>query len=184
MSTVRARGAVIGAFVGAVAISGCASGGGKPAAHDSPVPSISSPTATSATPSLSAEQLAVVRAYDSFWSALPDASKLPSDARRLAALQPVATDPEISQLIATLHQQWQKHRVLYGAHVAHVRAVTISSDKAELNDCQDASGAGIATASGRKITVGVKRNPVVATLLLRGGVWKVSVISYPRGASC
>jgi hypothetical protein len=185
MSTVRFRGAAIGALLGAVTIAGCSGGGSQPAAHDSAAPSVqTTSTSTPSGQSLSPAQQAVVQAYEQFWRALPGASKVAADARRLAMLQPLATDPELSQLIATMHQQQAKHEVLYGAHVARVQRVTIASNRAELNDCQDASGAGIATTSGRKITVGVKRNPVVATLLLRDGTWKVSVIRYPQGTKC
>ena len=183
VTAVKLRGAAIGACVSAVVLAGCSSGdGSSPAAQKSTMPT--TPAATSSSQTFSPAESAVIKAYVGFWGRLPAASKASSDGARVAALVPVATDPELSQLISSMHKQREHRRVLYGQHVAHIESITIDGDRAEVRDCQDASAAGIATLGGRKLTVGVKRNPVRAVLLMRGGSWKVSTITYPKGASC
>jgi hypothetical protein len=186
MSTVRPWGAVIGAVTGAVLIVGCGSGGGQPAAHDSPAPSISSPTTTSTAPSLSAEQLAVVRAYDSFWKTLSSASRAKNATQQLALLNPMTTDPELSQLMAGFARLHKQGRVLYGTNVPRPTDVSLTDSRAVVRDCQDSHSAGVErVATGAHLTVGVSRHLVTATLLLHGKLWKVSRVDYASaGTSC
>lgn len=150
-----------------------------------------SPSADSATPSISASTAAwsptqqdVIAAYNRFWAALPQASRSASDNGRLSVLVPVATDPELSQLITGLHRQAAQHRVLYGVPVARVGTVKVDDGRAELTDCQDASHSGVETTSGRKLVVGAGRNPVKVTLVLRGSLWKVATVAYPKAVKC
>lgn len=186
MSTVRPRGAVFAALIGSVLIVGCASGGGKPAAHDSPAPSTSSPTATSAAPSLSAEQLAVVRAYNSFWRTLSSASRAKTATQQLTLLNPMTTDPELSQLIAGFARLHKQGRALYGTNAPRPTDVSLTGGRAVVRDCQDSHSAGVErVATGERLTVGVSRHLVTATLLLHGKLWKVSRVDYASaGTSC
>jgi hypothetical protein len=181
----RVRGATA-FFVMALLIGACG-GSAKPTAlkthspSPSPPPSMSSATTA---PTWSAAQRSIITAYTGFWAALPKASRADAAMVRAQLLIPVTTDPELSQLISTMQRQQQQHQRMYGDHQAHVQSVEISDGKATLRDCQDASRAGIETTNGRKLTVGVKHNPVVATLLMRGKVWKVSTIEHPAGTTC
>ncbi len=63
--------------------------------------------------------------------------------------------------------------------------VQVGDSSAVVHDCQDASHGGVADrASGRHLTVGKVRTPVVATLHRgtdRG--WRVVYVSYPK-SSC
>lgn len=130
-------------------------------------------------------QQAIIDAYTQFWKLLPQASRAHSRDDRLRALFPYTTDPALSQIFSTIAQQRSAGKVLYGIHVPRVETITIHGSSAKLSDCQNASTAGIARASdGAHLTVGVARNPVDATLLLRDGHWKVSVIAYPQHSSC
>ena len=179
----RAR--LVAGIGAALALAGGCGGSSRPASQtDSPSPTASSPVSPTGSPAWSAAQRAVITGYVGFWRVLPRASQAGTDMARARLLIPVTTDPELSQLFSTLHRQRQRHQMLYGLHVAHVESVEIIGTTARLKDCQDASAAGIETTGGRKITVGVRRNPVVATLLQRGDVWKVSTVDYPHGVTC
>lgn len=182
MGVGKRRGAALVIGLAVASLAAC-SGSSRPVAQQhsptpSPVPSTSlSPTA---------EQLAVERAYVSFWRVLPRASRVKSDSDRLALLVPVATDPELSQLISGIAKERSKGRVFYGVDRPRVTSVAVTGDRATVVDCQDSSAAGVQSVkSGDKLTVGVARHPVHATLLLRQGSWKVSVVSYPpSGTRC
>jgi hypothetical protein len=128
----------------------------------------------------------VLRQYNAFWRALPAASAAPSDTARLAALFDTTTMPELSQLVGKLGAQRAAGEVLYGWDVPRAKVAGIVSGAAKITDCQDSSKAGVQEiATGRKLTVGVARHPVMATLLLRGAAWKVSTITYPpSGSEC
>jgi hypothetical protein len=176
------QGAALAVGIAMATVSACS--GSSPTAHDQPSTSPTSSSQASDSPTPSPQQLAVERAYEGFWKMLPRASEAKTDAARVGLLVPVTTDPELSQLISSMHRQSQRHRVLYGQHIAHIESISITGPRAQVHDCQDASAAGIATTSGKKLTVGVRRNPVVATLIRRGGTWKVSTIAYPKGTTC
>lgn len=121
-----------------------------------------------------------------FWGALPEASRASSDDGRLEILFPYATTPELPQLVSKLGEQRAKGQALYGVNIPRVQRVAVTGAQATVRDCQQSSAAGVEDASShRKLTVGVPRHPVTATLLLRGSDWKVSVIAYGAdGQSC
>jgi hypothetical protein len=53
-----------------------------------------------------------------------------------------------------------------------------------INDCQDSSHAGNADrATGKRLTVGVPRHPVTATMHLVDGTWRVAFVAY-QDAHC
>jgi hypothetical protein len=153
---------------------------------DSPSPTAPTPATASPTPTWSTTQQAIITAYTGFWTALPKASRAQSRDDRLKILFPYTTTPELSQLIAKLSDQLSKGQALYGVNVPRVQHVDVSDSRATIQDCQQSSAAGVEDVSThRKVTVGVDRHPVTATLLLRGTDWKVSVVSYgPDGAKC
>jgi hypothetical protein len=182
MRTERAR-LVAGIGAALVLVGGCG-GSSKPALQSASSTPTTSTSVATAPPSWSRTQVDIIHAYVGFWSALPKASRARSDLATLGLLNPVTTDPELSQLFSTLHKRRQQHQALYGVPIAHVQSVDVTGGTATLQDCQNAAAAGIETTSGRKLTVGVANNPVTATLLKRGSVWKVSTISHPQGGTC
>jgi hypothetical protein len=186
VSTVRFRGAAIGACMGAVMIAGCSGGGSQPSARDTPAPSTSSAATTTAAPSLSAAQLVVVRVYGSFWKQLTPASRAKSPTRQLTLLNPMTTDPELSQLIAGFAKLHKQGQALYGVDVPRPTEVTLTDGRAVVRDCQDSHGAGVERLStGERVTVGVRRHLITATLLLDGSQWKVSRVDYAAaGTPC
>lgn len=186
MTVVRFRGAVLGVCVGAVLVAGCSGSGSKPAAQDSTSPPASSSPAASASSSLSPDQLAVVRAYSKFWGVLSPASRASSANAQLALLIPVTTDPELSQLISGFARLHKQGRALYGRNLPRPTSVDLSPGQAVIRDCQDSHAAGVErVSSGQRLTVGVHRHLVTATLLKRGPDWKVSRVEYaPAGTRC
>jgi len=168
-----------------LAAAGCSGGGGSgalpsaSAGHASPSPSASATT-------WSSTQQQVIAAYLGFWRALPNASRADSANNRLALLVPVATDPELSQLIAGLGRQHASGRRLYGTNVPRPLNVEVSGPRAVLRDCQDSHRAGIQDIkTGNRLTVGVARHLVTSVLVLRDSAWKVSTVQYaPSGTTC
>jgi hypothetical protein len=99
-------------------------------------------------------------------------------------LAKIATDLELRSLLAGIAKERARGRVFYGAEVPRPRVQQLSTSKgvAVINDCQDASHAGVEDLkTGQKYTVGVARNHVVATMH-RGtdGIWRVAFVSYPK----
>lgn len=157
---------------------------GKP----SPVP-VSTLTVPTASPSVASgddlARRAVLAQYSAFWRALPVASAATTDAQRLRVLVPVTTTPELSQLVKSLAKQRANGQQLYGQDIPHPTVLSMTAQIAKVTDCQDASASGVRDVkTGRKLTVGVPRNPVDVTMVKRGELWKVSVVQYRPGKTC
>ncbi len=189
LRTAVVAGPALAAVTMALATAGCSAGSSAAV----PSPSAAGPTrlsvpassqSSSSDPSAAATT-AVLRQYDAFWGALPPASAATTDTSRLDALFATTTTPELSQLVETFGKQRTAGKVLYGRDVLHPVVTSVANDLARVTDCQDSSQSGVMDLkSGRRLTVGVSRNPVDATLLMRGGVWKVSVVHYRPGDTC
>jgi hypothetical protein len=143
-----------------------------------------SPSATAGPTPVSEQQAALVQ-YRRFWSSLTAVSRMPA-AQRRAALEPYTVDPELKSLVAGMAKIDAKRQVFYGADLPRATAASISPDglTAVIDDCQNSSTSGLAARStGQRLTVGVARNHVVATLKKSAGVWKVYFVSHPK-TSC
>ena len=164
-----------------------AAGAGTAACGSGDSPPSPSATAPSFVSSLSedpttAERRAVERAYVQFWTVSRGLDQLPQEQWR-STLEKVSVDSMLTQLLEGTRIQRDQGIKLYGQVVAHVTGVEVKPDRAEVQDCQDASQAGQADArTGKPRTVGVPRNPVKGTLV-RGadGAWRVALIEYPGG---
>ena len=200
---VDARGALLGLVI---LVAGCTADeeyGGLPdaavTAPGSPSPAPPGPTGPSgsqpsaspgstAGPSGSAPttEAAVVGQYRRFWvEALPAAAAAPAGRRR-ALLAPATAEPELTHLVRSLAALDADGRRNYGADVPVGQSVRVSGDLALVRGCLDSRRSGVAdAATGTPVTRGVARNPVRADLT-RGpdGRWRVSAVTYPRGAKC
>ena len=168
----------------AVAVAGC-SGGGHVKITDSSQAASPSPTASSPSATPSARDQ-VLSQYRAFWARVPSASAARASQRR-ALLAPYTDDPELSSLLRGMAQQDARGEEIYGENVPHpkISRFSLAQGLAVISDCQDSSRSGVERRSDHKrITVGVKANPVVATMR-RGadGRWRVSFVSYPK-SSC
>jgi hypothetical protein len=140
-----------------------------------------SPT-TAARPSAPTEDQQVLRQYAAFWTVITSASQAAAS-RRPALLAPYATEPELSRLLRGLLATDAAGQRQYGAAIPRARVVSIRGATASVADCQNAAGAGLASrTTGERLTRGVVRNPVNATLL-RGsdGRWRVSTVEFTKG---
>lgn len=178
------NGAALAVGLAVAGLSGCS--GGSPAAQDQPSTGPPTSVQPSSSPTPSAEQLAVEHAYAAFWRVLPGASRAKTDSARVGLLVPIATDPELTQLITGFHQMHQQGRALYGFNVPRATVTDLSAQRAVVRDCQDSHSAGVEkVATGDHLTVGVSRHLVTSVMLLRGHQWKVSSVRYAAaGTSC
>jgi hypothetical protein len=96
-----------------------------------------------------------------------------------------ATGAVLENLRSKLAVRQQAGTRLYGAPVPHVQSVSLSGDRAIVEDCLDNSGTGLMDGDGNKLSIGRERQETTATLVVEEGVWKVSEIStIAGGGSC
>jgi hypothetical protein len=171
----------------ATTAAGCSSSGASPSISAPPTGVTSSPStaAPSATPDASARQ-AVLSQYRAFWAVLPSTSNAAASRRR-AMVSPYATNPELDSLLTGMARQDRQGEEIYGVNIVRPKLVSISVTQgiAVIADCQDSSHSGVERRSDHKrLTVGVDRNPVSATIHLGAdGTWRIAFITYPK-SSC
>ena len=124
----------------------------------------------------------VLSDYRAFWEALPKASRLKEGARKRLLAEHLV-DPALSRVAQSLASQEAFNKRLYGQNRPRPRLIDLGPSTATIKDCQDSSQAGIVDLkSDDRLTVGVARNPVKATVKLDGdGRWKIATITYPSG---
>jgi hypothetical protein len=174
--------------VAIVILAGCSSSSSAPQLGDpvssTPAVTASGPSpAVSSSPTMASAQGLILSQYGGFWQALPGASRAASSRRR-ALLSKYAGNPELRSLLVGMARQDREDKVIYGFDKPHatVRALAVSRGLAVISDCQNSSDSGVASRStGRRLTVGVKRNHIVSTMHLGAdGVWRVSFVAYPK----
>ena len=73
----------------------------------------------------------------------------------------------------------------YGKPVPHIKSVTAKSGKATVVDCVDTSKFGLLDKGGNKLTVGLPRVPITATLVeAPSGAWMVAETTTVEGGKC
>jgi hypothetical protein len=95
-----------------------------------------------------------------------------------------ASDPALKSLLDGISHERQRGRAFYGADLPRPVIQSLSEDRAiaVVNDCQDSTGSGVLDLkTGRKLTKGVARNHVIATLHRQPDqAWRVVFITYPK----
>jgi hypothetical protein len=164
--------------------SACSSGGAAARDLPSPTPAASASVTPSSATTSETEQ--ILAQYRGFWQTLTPASRAP-ESKRGEVLGRYAADPALRSLLAGIAAKRREGQWYYGANLPRPRleSSSVSAGVAVVDDCQDSSGAGLGSvSSGQRITVGVERNHVVATLhRMPDGVWRVVFVSYPK-TSC
>lgn len=134
-------------------------------------------------PSDTRESTRILAAYRHFWSLAPTVSRQPPESWR-TTLSRVATEPLLSQLLDGITEQYRKGLADYGTVRPRPRVVRVSSDRASVVDCQDASQSGtLDTETGIVKNVGSSRTSL-ASVLVRGpdDRWRMSEARLLEGS--
>ncbi|HYT10395.1 MAG TPA: hypothetical protein VEL73_07010 [Mycobacteriales bacterium] len=122
-------------------------------------------------------------AYRRFWAVATTVERQPPRRWR-AALATVAIDPFLTRLLEGFRAQRARGLRQYGTVSSRPTVVDLSTDRASIVDCQDASRSGEADLdSGLPRTVGAPRTPFAATLVRGSGrVWRLADARYLAGS--
>ena len=153
-----------------------------PRATSSPT-TVTTPTPSPvSTPDVAVERLVAQRYVDFQRVVAESGATSDADDPRLAEY---ATGAVLENLRGKLAVREQSGTRLYGAPVPHVRAVTVSGQRATVHDCLDNSATGLMAKAGNQLSVGRDRQETTATLVRAGDTWRVSEITtIAGGGSC
>ena len=180
----RVRGAAralacLGTALSMAFAAGCSSSSGGLA---QPLPSDSTAPSSAGSPSTNADQEALSQ-YRSFWSVLPQVSTATAS-KREAMLSPFTANPELDSLLQSMRAGDRQGTVFYGHDIPRptVKSLSVPQKVAVIRDCQDSSHSGNKDKqSGRRLTVGVARHLVIATMNLGpDDKWRVVSVSYEK----
>lgn len=126
-----------------------------------------------------ATETAVLDAYRRFWTVASQVGHQPAQRWR-ALLEPVTTDPFLSELVNGLTQQQARGTVDFGTIHLRPTIATLTSTQASVLDCLDASRSGeLNRATGDVLSAGSPRTAFTATLIRdAAGHWKVARARY------
>jgi hypothetical protein len=120
----------------------------------------------------------VIAAYTGYTQALPEAESTQSAAQVRSMMAPYLSAGAIAALLRTFRAAWQKHEISYGSPVSHIVRVTISGNRAVVDDCANDSRSGLEDArTGRAITatLGPSRVNLVTRLTRVRGRWLIGL---------
>ena len=128
-----------------------------------------------------ASKVGVLDAYRRFWDVAAGVGRQPEGQWR-TRLEPVATDPFLSELLEGLTGQQERGVVDFGVIKLRPTIAALTATRAAVLDCQDASRSGeIDRNTGEVISVGSSRTSFTATLTKDPtGRWKVAQARYLR----
>ena len=182
----RSASTLMAALAAGAALSGCSDARGiattAPRSASSPTGLATAPPDPEARSDADLERLVTQRYVD--FQRIVAESGATSDAAdpRLAEY---ATGAVLDNVLGKLAVRQQAGTRLYGAPVPHVRAVSVSGDRATIQDCLDNSATGLVDKAGNKVSVGRDRQATTATLVRTGDTWRVSEITtVAGGGSC
>lgn len=157
-----------------------------PTTTENPAPSATATSDAAPSPAATGRlegvtEVAVLNAYRRFWTVASEVGREPASRRRIR-LEPVATDPFLSELLDGLAEQQNRGAVDFGAVQLRPTIATLTPTRASVLDCQDASRSGEADrATGAVLSVGSSRTAFTATLTRdAAGRWKVTHARYLR----
>jgi hypothetical protein len=183
---------IVGALASLVLSAGCF-GGDDPDRYGKP-PTGGNQTPPSASPSVSvsptiglSDDEAIKAQYRRFWTeTLPKAYAATGAGNRRKILEPAAVDPALTRLLENMASQDADSKRAYGADIPLRESVERMNDLSLVRGCLDSSQSGLIDgASGRKISRGPARNPVLVNLRRgRDNIWRVSFVKFPGGNKC
>ena len=131
----------------------------------------------SAVPRLTPRQQ-VIAAYTGYTQALPEAESTQSAAQVRSMMAPYLSAGAVVALLRTFRAAWQKHEISYGSPVTHIIRVTITGNRAVVDDCANDSHSGLEDArTGQAITatLGPSRVNLVTRLARVRGSWQIGL---------
>lgn len=121
-------------------------------------------------------------AYTSYFPVLKAAGNVPAQQAR-AMLAPLAAQPYLSRVLRQIAAYRARGERAWGQVAVHIMRTVVNGAAATVWDCQDASGAALASArTGAVIrgTAGRPRTFLVATLTRGGdGRWRLTALAHP-----
>lgn len=133
----------------------------------------------------SPQEAAILSQYRAFFASITRLSKEKYEVR-YPAMQKLAVDPELTQVMGGIAASQRAGEVLYGDVVLRPTILTVDGGTALLKDCQDTSQHGrMKVSTGKKVTVG-RVNDLAKVTMKRGtdGVWRMATIAYAPAGSC
>jgi hypothetical protein len=180
----------VGLIVAAIGTSSCSSHGeeryGQTPVASRPVTSQPKSGAASPTKTTESDDSRILAQYSEFWlTALPSAYSA-SDRDRKSALARVVDQKFLAYLLNRIAYLQAKGHNSYGFDRPITQAIERSKrnpKRALVRGCLDSSGVGVQEMkSGKKMTVGIPRNPVLVSLGCDNvGVWRISGFHFPGG---
>jgi hypothetical protein len=180
----RAGGAtVVAALVGLCVLAGCSSSHGDAVGHPTTTTSASNSRTTSTTAASSTTTAsAVLAGYRASWSAFENAlsDADPSD----PALAATMVAPQLEGVKANLLADQRQGIVGRGPTTLHPKVTAVSGTTATVVDCAYSATELVYKATGKQVppVTQPENDGVTATLVLSGGVWKVSKQTVTDGS--
>jgi len=131
-------------------------------------------------------QVQVLKQYKLFWVEVLPRAYASSAQTRESVLSPVVGPGITGQLLGRISSLQKRGRTSYGHDRPVSERVEWSPKNVKLvlvRGCLDSSATGVMDAkSGRKLTVGIARNPVLVNLSREAdGIWRISGFHFPGG---
>jgi hypothetical protein len=118
----------------------------------------------------------VIAAYTGYTQALPEAEASQSAARVRAMMSPYLSASAVTALLRAFRAAWRKHEISYGSPVTHIMRVTITGNRAVVDDCANDSHSGLENArTGQPIaaSLGASRVNLVTRLVRVHARWLI-----------
>lgn len=156
---------------------------GSPTASPTTSASSTNPSTSSAghrPPGLTADQQAVVTAYQDYWNVR--AAAFGNAKVDLAAAAKVAEAGAILDMQRYTAQQRQKGTHTVGHSTTNVLSVAVTGSQAVIKDCFDDQSADVSNATGKAVETPLGKTEFTARLAKAGNVWRVSQVGQTGGA--
>jgi hypothetical protein len=178
---------LLAAAVLAVVLAACGtSSPAAPSSHQSPrALSSPAPHASAPTPAVTSKH-AVENAYLAFWAISDRAEKTGNAAAAQAVLAPYVNPDYISDMISGMQAAWGKDEIGWGNGVDHIQKIIVAALNsgayvAQVQDCQDDSHSGLASAKTGDLipgTLGSPHQELYSSLSLVKGHWLIDQVTY------
>lgn len=165
---------VVGAVVVACMLAGCSSSPGDDSANSTTSSASATTTSTAASPTTESPSIVVLVAYRAAWAAFEHAAAdaNPDD----PALAATMVDSQLTGVKANLLSDQQQGIVGRGTFTLHPKITALSANTATVTDCAYSTAVLVYAKTGKQVPpiTQPENDGVTSTLVLSGGMWKVS----------